>query len=227
GFGYALEWKPLLSGGLADLETILSNAPDTRLLVIDTLARVRAHGGSNGSNGSSVYQEDYALMAALHMLVVRYHLTLILVHHTRKLSSDDTFDEISGTLGLTGAADTSMVLKRPRGEGDATLHITGRDVEEQELALTFDSATCAWTVTGKAADRQRNKASEAILAALAEYGNMAQKEIIRVLDLPEGTIQGTLHRLVRDGSIRKQARGRYSLPSQKEVRRDVDSSNEL
>ncbi|HVU66271.1 MAG TPA: AAA family ATPase, partial [Ktedonobacteraceae bacterium] len=209
-FGYALEWKPLLSGGLHDLETILCNAPDTRLVVIDTLARVRTPG-----SGSSIYQEDYALMAALHALVVRHHLTLILVHHTRKMASDDAFDEISGTTGLTGAVDTSMVLKRARGERDATLHLTGRDVEEQELALTFNPTTCAWTVTGNAAERQQSQSRQAILDLLAEYGTMAQKDIIQALDLPKGTIYSTLSRLTQEECIRKVGRGRYSLPTEK------------
>jgi DNA-binding transcriptional ArsR family regulator len=206
-FGYALEWKPLLSGGLHDLETILCNAPDTRLVVIDTLARVR----TPGSSGSSIYQEDYALMAALHALVVRHHLTLILVHHTRKMASDDAFDEISGTTGLTGAVDTSMVLKRARGERDATLHLTGRDVEEQELALTFDPATCAWTVTGNAAERQQSQSRQAILDLLAEYGPMAQKEVVQALDMPKGTIYSTLARLAQEGLLCKVRRGRYAL----------------
>ncbi len=219
-FGYALTWKPLLSGGLQDLDTVLSSAPDTRLVVIDTLARVRSSG--SGLSGSSVYQEDYALMAALHSLVVRYHLTLILVHHTRKMGSDDAFDEISGTLGLTGAADTSMVLKRARGEGEATLHVTGRDVEEQELALTFDATTCTWTVAGKAEERQHTKSRQAILALLAERGPLSQKDIILALDLPKGTIYSTLYRLTQEGVLHQKSRGHYSLaPQGKQGDKDV------
>jgi DNA-binding PadR family transcriptional regulator len=224
-FGYALSWKPLLNGGLQDLETVLSTAPDTRLVVIDTLARVRTP--ANGNNSGSIYQEDYALMAALQTLVVRYHLTLILVHHTRKLASEDAFDEISGSTGLTGAADTSLVLKRERGEGDATLHVTGRDVEEQELALTFDAATCTWSVTGKVAERQHTKSRQEILGLLAESGPLTQKELGQSLNLPKGTIYSALHRLTREGIILKESRGRYSLSSREKQRQIEQKGTQL
>jgi RecA-family ATPase len=216
-FGYALSWKPLMSGGLQDLETILETASDTRLVVIDTLARVR----TPRSSGGNVYQEDYTLMAELHKLTVRYHLTLIVVHHTRKMTSDDAFDEISGTIGLTGAADISMVLKRPRGEGDATLHITGRDVEEQELALTFDATTCTWTATGKAAERERNKVSEAILAVLAARGPSKVQAIVRELGIVYGTVSSALSRLVDENAVHRESRGLYRLSGQQRTESSV------
>jgi hypothetical protein len=59
------------------------------------------------------------------------------------MPADDPFDELSGTTGLLGAADTGMVLRRERGSKKATLYVTGRDLEEElELALLFDSALC-------------------------------------------------------------------------------------
>ncbi|HEX7735625.1 MAG TPA: bifunctional DNA primase/polymerase, partial [Ktedonobacteraceae bacterium] len=133
-FGYALRWKQLTAGGLEDLDAYLLAAPDTRLLIIDTLAKVRQSSG-NGSSGN-LYQEESDLMSKLQVLANTHHLAVVVVHHLRKMGSDDVFDEVSGTLGLTGGADTTIILKRARYEQEGTLAITGRDVEEQELAAT-------------------------------------------------------------------------------------------
>lgn len=207
-FGYALHWKPLLSGGLADLDAYLMCSPDTRLVLIDTLARVRTSGSGNGS----VYQEDYALMSALHDLTMRHHIALILVHHTRKQGSDDPFDEISGSTGLTGAADASLVLKRARNQSQATLHVTGRDLEEQELALTFTPESGLWHCTGSVAERELSQSKQEILLLLGENESMTPKEIAAELDKPYGTTKSTLARMSKEGLIAKNERGRYSLP---------------
>jgi hypothetical protein len=66
------------------------------------------------------------------------------VHHDRKAGAEDVFDSINGTLGLNGATDTMLLLKRR--EGGATMSIRGRDVEDVELALQFSKATCRWTI---------------------------------------------------------------------------------
>ncbi len=69
-----------------------------------------------------------------------YHVSILAIHHLRKTASNDVLDEIIGSTGLTGAVDGAMILKRDRGQNEATLFVTGRDVEqEQQLALNFDA----------------------------------------------------------------------------------------
>lgn len=152
GFHYQAAWEPLAAGGFDELRGWLDTHPDARLVIIDTLARVRVPSGGNGS----IYQEDYTLMGQLQELAAEYHIALVLVHHTRKMESADAFDTISGSTGLTGAADTSIVLTRERNQPDAVLHLTGRDIEEQTLALRFAPATGAWTLLGTTSERQQS-----------------------------------------------------------------------
>lgn len=68
------------------------------------------------------------------------------------MEADDPFDMVSGTNGLTGAADTILVLRRQAG--NVTLYARGRDIEEQETACRFDKVTCRWTLLGDAQDRK-------------------------------------------------------------------------
>ena len=64
-------------------------------------------------------------------LAGEYGVGILVVHHARKLGAADPLDEISGSTGLSGGADSILVLKRDRGRADAYLHVTGREIEEE------------------------------------------------------------------------------------------------
>jgi DNA-binding transcriptional ArsR family regulator len=209
-FGYALRWKPLQAGGLQDLEAVLLAAPDTRLVIIDTLAKVRQPTTSNGNS----YQEDSALMAQLQLLANQHHLALVIVHHLRKMGSDDVFDEVSGTLGLTGGADTTIVLKRPRYQNDGTLAITGRDVAEENLIAIFSPSTGLWSITGKVEEgeqKQVNQSRQEILDLLREKGEMKPSEITKALGKAGSTIRSLLVRMNQGKILEKREDGSYML----------------
>ena len=91
--------------------------------------------------GSSAYDADYAAIGRLKKLADHYAVPLVLVHHVRRAGSDDFLAEISGTNGIAGAADTTIVLKRARGQADGVLYVTGRDVDEWEYALSFQPSS--------------------------------------------------------------------------------------
>jgi len=211
-FARALDWKPLLAGGLADLETWLAVHPETKLVVIDTLARVRTATSGNGG----MYQEDSDLMSQLQAIAKQFHIALVLVHHLRKMGSSDVFDEISGSTGLTGVADTTLVLKRERNQNDGTLSVTGRQVEEQELAVTFDPATGHWSCTGKAAERAVSQGKQEILDLLREKGTLSNSEIAQAVEKTRTTINTLLSRMVQEKLIVKDGYGLYTLKQEKE-----------
>jgi len=89
--------------------------PDARLVVVDTLAKIRPATKA----GNSVYSEDYAALETLLPIAARHNVAILVVHHLRKMSADDPLDEISGSTGLTGGVDGILVLKRDRGAADA------------------------------------------------------------------------------------------------------------
>lgn len=51
---------------------------------------------------------------------------------------DDPFNDVSGSTAIIGAADTNFILRRKRSGNAATLLVSGRDVEYQELTLQFN-----------------------------------------------------------------------------------------
>lgn len=147
GFDFAT-MAPTLSTGLIDvLEGYIKQHPDTGLIVIDTLQKIRDVGGSK-----DIYGKDYADVGTLKKFADAHNIALLLIHHLRKAGDDsDPFARISGTNGISGAADTMMVLAKEKRSADtATLSVTGRDVKMQELILKFNKSTCLWENLGDA-----------------------------------------------------------------------------
>ena len=121
--------------------------PDTKLVVIDTLQKVR--GASDPKAGSPTYGKDYADIGSLKKLADDLGIAIVLVHHLRKTKDkDDPFNEISGSTGLMGAADTALLLKKfDRASDHAELLWTGRDVQDGGVCLTFEDCICE-TING-------------------------------------------------------------------------------
>ena len=122
------------------IRSFLREHPDTRLVIIDTLQIVR------DDDGNISYASDYDVMLKLmQMLPDPNSVSLLLVHHTRKLEASDPIDRIGGSHGLTGAVDGSFVLqKEKRTSNLAVLEVSGRDQQEQKLYLMRDPERLSW-----------------------------------------------------------------------------------
>ena len=129
----------LIGGGLEEqIIDFLSDHPKTKLVIIDTLQKVRDTKGGAGKTG--MYGNDYDDISSIKKIADEYNIAVLLVHHLRKLKdSDDPFNEVSGSTGIIGAADTNYVFKRKRSTNAATLLVSGRDMEYQELTLQFNN----------------------------------------------------------------------------------------
>lgn len=144
------------------LTNFLREHPDTSLIIIDTLQKVREIGGDNYS-----YANDYQIITRLKALADNYSICLLLVHHTRKQQADDKFDMISGTNGLLGAADGAFLLqKERRADNAATLDISGRDQQDQRLYLKRDEERLVWELERRETEL-RQEPPDPVLEAVA------------------------------------------------------------
>ena len=170
----------------------------SRLVVIDTLARLRGR----GKPGENAYAADYEFIGILKSIADNFGAAVVGLHHTSKTARADPLDEVSGTLGLTGAADTTVILKRERGTSDATLFVTGRDVEERELAVTADAAACVWQNLGDAEgvrlSRQRREALD-VLATRPD--GLRPRELAELLGKPANAVRVMLYRMHHAGEV--------------------------
>ena len=130
-----------IGGGLGkQIEDFLVEHPDTNLIAIDTLQRVR-----NVAGDLNAYANDYRETNLLKQIADEHRIAILLVHHLRKQGDDDPINMISGTTGLTGAVDGLYVLKKDsRHSRAAKLIVTGRDIEDREFALEFDRRAHVW-----------------------------------------------------------------------------------
>ena len=128
-------------------EDYLKDYPDSRLIVIDTLQKVRTASKDNA------YASDYGDISLIKDFADRHSLAVIVVHHIRKQNDSDVFNKVSGTTGLTGSADATFVLeKETRASDTARLYCVGRDIEYQEFTLRFQS--CSWELVERKGQRQ-------------------------------------------------------------------------
>ncbi len=204
---FAFTWKPLDNGGLEDLENWLIDHPNARIIFIDTLKRVRPKDSSR-----QVYDNDYDAIAPLGDLARKYGVSIVLIHHTRKMESEDPMDMISGSFGLTGSADGVLVLTRARMSTQAKLHVIGRDSDDKELILDWNSGTYGWTLAGDAEELAVSKERKDIIETLAFYPTrLTPKQVAKDLDRNEASVRKMMNRMNNDGQIDNDGLGNYTV----------------
>ena len=142
---FATAAKQLGNGLDEQLEFALHKYPETKLIIVDTLQKVREATSENYS-----YASDYQVIGALKSFADKHSICILIVHHTRKQPAGDTFEKISGTTGLLGCADGSFLLeKEKRTSSKATLSIVGRDQPDQQLYLVKNQERLIWELERK------------------------------------------------------------------------------
>ena len=137
---FSVSSKPLGNGLTDQLSGFIREHPDTTLVIIDTLQKIR-----EVDSDSYSYAKDYEIINQLKQFSDSWGICLLLVHHTRKQKSSDNFDMISGTNGLIGCADGAFMLyKENRTSNKATLEISGRDQQDQKIHLIRDEEKLCW-----------------------------------------------------------------------------------
>jgi len=139
-FYFATMSKSLNEGLEEQLSKFMKEHSDTKLIMIDTLQKIREVGGDRYS-----YSSDYDIVTKLKQFSDKHNVCVLVVHHTRKLQSEDSFEMISGTNGLLGSADGAFIMqKKKRTDNIAVLDIAGRDQPDQKLTIEFDREHCVW-----------------------------------------------------------------------------------
>ena len=204
---FSIEAGILGDGFEKQLIAYLRSHADTKVVIVDTLAKVRG-----AVSSSNVYSSDYAAMNVFKHLADTFKIALILVHHTRKQDAEDAMQKISGTNGLMGCADGAMVLEKPdRSAPQAILTMTGRDFEDQTFRLRQNRETMCWEIADGCEEFHMAPA-EPVLAAVAalvqEEGNwkgtaMELVEVLQERELELKVWPNTLSRKLRTSQLQK------------------------
>jgi hypothetical protein len=219
GLHLAIDWPRLDEGGLQALDEFLAERPDIKLVIGDTLARLKPQ----ASGRRTQYDEDRRAGDLLIPLAAKHGVAIVLVHHLREMQSEDPLDMIHDSAGLTGGVDSALVLKRLRGEADAYLYGDGRDYENPvELALKWKAITATWTIIGDAGEYTMSEERRAILSVVKSADKpLSPKEITERLNasgvkMEDGSVREMLSQMAKDGQIKNPRRGQYVTPDSKE-----------
>ena len=198
-----IRWEaPNIGEGLEEeVAGWLEGHPDAVLVAIDTLGKVR--GATDGRRNA--YEVDVAAMARLQGLFRDRSVALVIVHHARKESTDDFLASVSGTYGITGSADTIVVVRRKRNEAFGTLHVTGRDVPDEEISARFEDMT--WTAAPGALSAASFERAE-VYRVIEARGPLFAKAIADELGMERTAVQHLVAGLVAQGAVAR-VRGGY------------------
>lgn len=208
GLELVTAWPRLDEGGTSMLDIWLRLHEGARLVIIDTLAKVRGRARSG-----SLYGEDYASLEGVQALAHRYGVGILVIHHTGKESREDALDEVNATQGLAGVADNILVLRRERAKPDATLVGDGRELTGFELPLRFDVTTGAWCITEPPAETLKTPERTEILRLLEQSAApMSPTQIADALGKKAGTTGMLLKKMAHAGEILQVHFGQYAAP---------------
>ena len=127
---FATDWAPFSLGGAKDLLQDLQSG--YARVVVDTFSRAIGRADQMDVTAMTL------AMGQLHHIAAHEDVALLLVDHHRKSAGReidaDPIDDIFGSTTKAGVVDAALGLYRQHGQKDATLKITGRDVEEPEMS---------------------------------------------------------------------------------------------
>ena len=153
------------------LEYFIKAHPYTKLIIIDTMQKIREVSGEAYS-----YASDYEIIGKLKKFADKHQICVLVVHHTRKQPAGDTFEMISGTTGLLGCADGSLLMqKKKRTALEATIDVVGRDQQDQILYLSKDPDTQIWNLERMETELHKEPPDKT-LEAIAKLVNSEQPE---------------------------------------------------
>jgi hypothetical protein len=192
--------------------------------IIDTFQKMM------GISDLNDYSQTVNGMSALKDIADSLNIAVIVIHHNRK-GGDNDGDHMESALGSTGinaTADTTLTMRRKRRTGEATLSLTGRDVEDTAYTLSWDKDICSWALTSQAALKPvLTEAQRQIIGLLeSEARNWTTAEIAKVLGKSNSTISIQASEIAKAGIIEKPCYGQWRLRFEDlNTLREVKSSN--
>ncbi len=209
----ATEWPRSNEGGLDRIREWARASANPRLAIVDVFTMFRAP----TTGRENAYEADYLAIKGIQSLAAELGIAIVVVHHTRKSRDQvDPFDRVSGTLGLSGAADAVLILDRD-GNG-VTLYGRGRDIPEIETAVQFNKDTCRWKVQGSAADVHRSDERTQILEVLkVTVAPMTPAEVTGATRMNGNNVKVLLFKMHVKGEVLKVGRGKYIHPDRTDL----------
>jgi hypothetical protein len=191
------QWAQFDQGGIEELVELIKRE-EPKLVVIDTLAKVRA-----ASRNNHVYENDYKTLAPLTALASTYRMCILIVTHNRKgKSENDALEQVSGSLGLTGAVDGALVIDGVRTDKQYKMSLIGRDIPNDDELAIERKLNGEWQILGNASQVFVSEERKAVLELLHfKPEGLKPKEIAELLDKKPSAVRKLLTTMVSNGQL--------------------------
>ena len=190
----------MIGNGLEEqLVNFLAERPGVNFVLIDTLQKIRDMRSEN-----YCYAGDYRTMSILKTIADRFHIAILLIHHTRKQPSSDPFDMISGTTGLMGCADSSFILRKDKRLSEyADFFGTGRDIEDLHFSLRFNAEEKCWDLVSSNLEESEPPKHDRVLQLVRDFTKEKEEwigsaaELLQELNTRTANLDLTANVLIR------------------------------
>ena len=222
---YPLDFKslpPLNSGGKEVMERAVKEIPNLGVIFVDTLEFIR--GEKDGVKASkNAYQVDVEFLRHIQNFAQANRLAVVLVTHINKAGNDDVQARITGSNGITGTADTNIVLMKERNDLNAKMYVNSREFAEHEMLLLYNEERCIWELPTMAEDgalkmdKVKRPLTDTIFTILNTFRDgQTISDIKTFLETDHDTIVSSqlvkngLARLKVDGRVANLTRGKWT-----------------
>ena len=170
------------------LNALLDIYQDIKLIVVDVFQLIKPQ----KKRGLDSYEADYMALGALNTIAKKRDVCIMLIHHTRKgRDTSDAFNNMSGSTAMSGAMDTIFLINREsRTDNNAVLMMSGRDIEPQELALSWNREKFQWDYLGTQEEVESKK------FGLGYYNSSTIQTVKKLLSTNGGHWEGTAAEIV-------------------------------
>jgi hypothetical protein len=186
---------PRMPDGLIQLNNWLGAHKNCKLVTIDTWGEFRPR---YGQSGDQHYDRDHAEVQEVQRLAQDRCVSIILVTHERKSEGHDILDRVSGSIGITAAADNFWIFERPdRLKAQATLIGGGRDIRDVQYQIMLNDQNCSWVCEGSLENPDLKVSEAAVLRILKDRrGAMTSvQEIVAFCGFSKMTVYNALGEL--------------------------------
>jgi hypothetical protein len=215
-------WLKSDDGGHDHLELWMKEHPDTKLIIIDTLAKWKS---PKKKSNRTEYEEEYQSVEKLHTFAGKHDVAVIVAHHARKTKADDIFDEIIGGSGLQAAVDTLTVLSHNKKDSISSriYNYRGRDIGEGNMVFKFEENGRMILSDENASDYNKESVQRRIIQDCIEsHGSIKRGDLVDILSRNKQVGKGVdviLRKMVDTGRIEKLGTGKYAY---KGCSRDIE-----
>jgi len=183
---------------LPDLEKCIDEMPDLRLIILDTLSRIRDDGHKENS------AELGRVLEPLQELCRRKRICCLVTHHTGKsqeVRDADPFDQLRGNSAIR-ATVRGVLMLLPK-ENSIQLLTENGHTDKQDIRIRIDPNTLEFKLLGRWNINADASSRQWILEYLAINGSATIKQLSGDLSFTIATITKSLQRLRQENLITK------------------------